>query len=175
MVNVDDDISNRNAAITQDLTEYSMSCSGRVSVSRRGGKPLTITPHMIILCFWSSIDMNVRINEEMVNDRAKLILHRLIARRLSQDPDLIVEARSQLTVVDEAPDYVKEWDELLQLDPTHIRRVLTSRSERMRRLRLSSPFSNALDIQDPAFRKRVWRIARRGAPLPNRKEAVTEA
>lgn len=118
--------------------------------------------------------MSVRINEETVNDRAKLILHRLIARRISRDPDLIVAARSRLPVPDGAPDYVKEWDEILRLEPTLIRRALTSRSERMERLRLSSPFANVLDFRDPAFRKRVWRLARRGVPLSNRKDTVSK-
>jgi hypothetical protein len=118
--------------------------------------------------------MNMRINEEMVNDRAKLILHRLIARRLSQDPGLIVEARSRLAVTKDAPDYVKEWDDLLRSDPSYVRRALTSRSEQMERLRLSSPFSNVLNIKDVALRKRVWRLARRGAKLASRKEAPAE-
>jgi hypothetical protein len=120
------------------------------------------------------IEMNVRINEETVNDRAKLILHRLIARRLSREPDLIVAARSRLSVSDGAPDYVKEWDELLRLEPSLIRCALTSRSERMERLRLSSPFANVSDFRDPVFRKRVWRLARRGAPFSSRKEAASK-
>lgn len=118
-------------------------------------------------------DMNMRINEETVNDRAKLILHRLIARRLAREPDLIDAVRSRLVVCDGVPDHVKEWDELLRLEPQHIRRALTSRSERMERLRLSSPFSSVSDFRDPAFRKRVWRLARRGMSLPS-EEKVTE-
>lgn len=106
--------------------------------------------------------MIIHINEERVNDRAKLILHRLIARRLSREPDLILAAWRRLIASEGAPDHVREWEELLRLEPKLIRSALTSRSERMERLRLSSPFANISDFQDPAFRKRVWRLARRG-------------
>ncbi|WP_431269280.1 hypothetical protein [Dankookia sp. P2] len=33
------------------------------------------------------------VNKESVNDRAKLIMHRLIARRLARDPALVERAR----------------------------------------------------------------------------------
>lgn len=108
------------------------------------------------------VEMNARINEETVNDRAKLIIHRLIARRLAREPELISVARSRLAVSDESPDYVREWEALLRLEPLLVQRALISRSERMARLRLSSPFTSVFDFQDPAFRKRVWRLARRG-------------
>lgn len=101
-------------------------------------------------------------HEEAVNDRAKLILHRLIARRLAREPELIEAVRSQLNRSVSVPDHVREWDELLQLEPAIIRRALVSRSERMTRLRLSSPFFQASGLQDTAFRRRVWRLARRG-------------
>lgn len=110
-----------------------------------------------------NVEMNAPINEEMINDRAKLILHRIIARRIAWDPDLIKAARSQLSSNDKSPDFVRDWGELLDLDPFDLRRLLTSRSERMTRLRSSSPFSSILDFRDPAFRRRVWRIARKGA------------
>lgn len=100
--------------------------------------------------------------EEAVNDRAKLILHRLIARRLVREPELIEAARSRLNRSASAPDHVREWDELLQLEPALIRRALVSRSERMTRLRLSSPFAVS-EFRDPAFRRRVWRLARQGS------------
>lgn len=116
--------------------------------------------------------MNAHVNEETVNDRAKLIMHRLIARRLLREPDLIMAARSRLSAPDGAADHVREWDDLLRLEPQLIRRALTSRSEHMERLRLSSPFANVSDFRDPAFRKRVWRLARRGLPFSNRKEPV---
>lgn len=46
--------------------------------------------------------------EEAVNDRAKLILHRLIARRLAREPGLIEAARSRLSGSVSAPDHVRE-------------------------------------------------------------------
>ncbi len=98
---------------------------------------------------------------EAVNDRAKLLLHRLIARRLAREPELIGAVRAQLKRSASAPDHVREWEELLRLEPELIRRALVSRSERMTRLRLSSPFYGVCGLQDLAFRRRVWRLARR--------------
>lgn len=102
-------------------------------------------------------------SEEVVNDRAKLLLHRLIARRLAREPGLIEAARAWLDPSVGAPSHVREWEELLRLEPGLIRRALVSRSERMTRLRLSSPFYAVSGFQDPAFRRRVWRLARRGS------------
>lgn len=103
---------------------------------------------------------------EAVNDRAKLLLHRLVARGLAREPGLIEAARSRLDPSADAPDHVREWEELLRLEPALIRRALVSRSERMTRLRLSSPFYGGCGLQDPAFRRRVWRVARRGFVRP---------
>jgi hypothetical protein len=103
------------------------------------------------------------VNQEAINDRAKLLLHRLVARRLAREPGLIEAARSRLDPSIGAPDHVREWDELLRLEPGLIRRALVSRSERMTRLRLSSPFFQVSGLQDTAFRRRVWRLARRGS------------
>lgn len=102
-------------------------------------------------------------NQEAINDRAKLLLHRLVARRIAREPGLIEAARSRLDPSRGAPDHVREWGELLRLEPGLIRRALVSRSERMTRLRLSSPFFQVSGLQDTAFRRRVWRLARRGS------------
>jgi hypothetical protein len=46
----------------------------------------------------------------MVNDRAKLIMHRLIARRLKGEPGALIEVRARLDEVgDTPPAYVDEW------------------------------------------------------------------
>ena len=100
---------------------------------------------------------------EAVNDRAKLLLPLLLARGLAREPGLIEAARSRLDPSADAPDHVREWEELLRLEHALIRRALVSRSERMTRLRLSSPFFQVSGLQDTAFRRRVWRLARRGS------------
>ncbi len=101
------------------------------------------------------------INAESVNDRAKLLLHRIIARRLAVKPELVDVARSQMKQSVTGPDYVREWLEIFDLEAIEVRRIITSRTENMVRLRQSSPFSQA-DFQDLDFRRRVWKLVRKG-------------
>ena len=96
---------------------------------------------------------------EAVNDRAKLAMHRLIARALSRDPGLV--DRAMLVNETKVGDFVGEWREILALDVSEIRRLITERSERMTRLRLSSPFTTLVDLTDERLRRRIWRSAKR--------------
>ena len=41
--------------------------------------------------------MNAPLNQEIVNDTAKLIMHRLVARELARDPAVLNRAKDQLT------------------------------------------------------------------------------
>lgn len=141
-------------------------------ISQRGSRRRGCSAWLIRISKSSNSDVDV--SEEAVNDRAKLLLHRLVARRLACEPGLIEAARSRLDPSVGAPDHVCEWDELLRLEPGLIRRALVSRSERMIRLRLSSPFYAVSGFQDPAFRKRVWRLARRGSGVAANHEAAPE-
>ncbi len=93
-------------------------------------------------------------NAELVNDRVKLLFHRLVARRLGQDPTLVDLARQELARQrTRAADRTcfAEWDELLRLDVGILRRELVRRDQRMTRLRLSSPFASVVDIRDPVL------------------------
>ncbi|HEV7369402.1 hypothetical protein [Arenibaculum sp.] len=106
-----------------------------------------------------------RVSAEAVNDRAKLMMHRLVARRLAVEPALIDRARDALR--SGSRDRPKlacmlEWERLLGLDPGVLRRRLTERSEEMERLRLSSPFAAVAGFQEPDIRRRIWSKARRG-------------
>lgn len=97
---------------------------------------------------------------EEINDRAKLILHRLIARELRSDPELARTARERLVGVHAPrPDYVDEWIAILEQSPAEIARTICERSERMTRLRAASPFSMTGKFQDPDWRRRVWQKA----------------
>jgi hypothetical protein len=112
--------------------------------------------------------MDVRVNQETVNDAAKLIMHRLIARKLVHDPSLIEGARiAQARVAVRFTDrpFVAEWDELLALPLAALRRKLVSRDSDMVRLRISSPFVLAanVDFTDYDLRLRIRRAARRVA------------
>lgn len=105
------------------------------------------------------------VNAEAVNDRAKLIIHRLVARRMGSDRGIIDRAREAVSRVRLAGgqyEYLGEWQDLLSRHPTELRRIITIRTERMYRLRISSPFALLADVKDPELRRRIWRKARKG-------------
>lgn len=111
--------------------------------------------------------MTIRVNQEQVNDTAKLMIHRLIARAIGHDPSLIDRAKVSLDRSAsgryEGYSFVGEWSDLLRLPPSNVRRRLTSRDEEMTRLRLSSPFviADGIDVSDVALRRRIWQAAKR--------------
>lgn len=110
--------------------------------------------------------MNEQINKERVNDTAKLIMHRLIARELGRDPSLLDRARiSQAKIAERFADrpFVRGWDELLNAPAAELRARLTSRDSDMVRLRSSSPFvlAEGVDFTDYDLRLRIQRAARR--------------
>jgi len=113
--------------------------------------------------------MSAVVNEEVVNDTAKLAMHRLIARALARDPTVLATARGRWRrMADRHPDrsFVDEWGEVLSLPDAEIRALLVRRDERMTRLRLSSPFtltSGSIDLTDVSVRRRIWKLARRVA------------
>ena len=103
-------------------------------------------------------------NRESVNDRAKLILHRLVARRLRANPLLLDEARTRLQSVEgPAPDYVVEWTRVLERPTEDVAKLIGSRSEQMTHLRVSSPFRLPAGFDDETWRRRVWKKAKLGA------------
>ena len=117
-------------------------------------------------------------NQEMVNDTAKLIMHRLIARRLARDPSLVERARvshEKMAVRFLDRTFVQEWKRLLELSPNQLRNLLTSRHAEMKRLRLSSPFviAEGIDFSDPNLRRRIRRAAKRivARGIPGRRTA----
>jgi hypothetical protein len=105
-------------------------------------------------------------NQEAINDIAKLIMHRLVARLLARDPLVIERAKISLAKISiRFPNrsFVADWEELLHLPPSKLRALLTSRSQDMKRLRLSSPFVTAegVDFTDQTLRRRIRRTAKR--------------
>lgn len=110
--------------------------------------------------------MSVRINQEYVNDTAKLMMHRLIAREIGRDPSLVEKAKVSLDRNSqhyEGYSFVREWYDLLDSPPSAVRRLLTRRDEKMTRLRLSSPFvlAEGIDFGDDTLRRRIWKAAKR--------------
>jgi hypothetical protein len=110
--------------------------------------------------------MSVSVNQETVNDTAKLIMHRLIARRLLRDPSLVEQARQSLAKIairfSDRP-FVREWEIILRRSPREIARFLGDRGDEAKRLRLSSPFviAEGIDFTNEELRRRIWRAAKR--------------
>lgn len=107
------------------------------------------------------------LNAEDINDRAKLLAHRLVARRLASDPSIIERARQILSdqrAQGRGYAFIDEWEHLLDLGPERLRRLITERSETMTRLRTSSPLGIASGMfsGDEALRRRIRRKAKEG-------------
>jgi len=110
--------------------------------------------------------MNDGLNEGVVGDTAKLMMHRLIVRRLRHDPSLVEKVKAAHTrQADQFADwpFVREWQELLSLPTGELASRLISRDREMVRLRNSSPFYLIEDVHfgDYDDRVRLRRAARR--------------
>jgi hypothetical protein len=125
--------------------------------------------------------MDVGVNQETVNDAAKLMMHRLIARKLGRDPSLVERARiAQAKIAVRFMDrpFVGEWDKLLTLPTATLRRKLVSRDSDMVRLRISSPFLLAEDVDFTGYdlrlriRRAARRVAERGLARQTRRPAM---
>jgi hypothetical protein len=111
-------------------------------------------------------DMKILVNQETVNDTAKLMMHRLISREIGRDPCLVERAKvshARTARIYAGRPFVREWDDLLKLPPTKLRAKLVSRESDMVRLRASSPFplTAGIDFTDYDLRLRIRRAARR--------------
>lgn len=99
---------------------------------------------------------------EAVNDRAKLMMHRLIARQIRMHPELLGRARKRLEERSRRElSAADEWRQILRGDVHEVAVLLCERSDRMYRLRLTSPFIGAVDFSDPDLRRRIHRICQR--------------
>src|SRR6267142_85967 len=110
--------------------------------------------------------MSTEVNRVVVADTAKLMMHRLIARKVRRDPTLVEKAKvAHARQADQFAGwpFVHEWDELLSLPPAELASKLISRDREMVRLRNSSPFylCEGVDFGDYKMRIRIRRAARR--------------
>lgn len=110
--------------------------------------------------------MSAVVNRETVNDTAKLMMHRLIARELARNPALLSRAVASLSkMAARYPDrsFIQDWERLLRRPVHEITAMLTARSEEATRLRLSSPFvlAEGIDFKDEGLRRRIDRAAKR--------------
>jgi hypothetical protein len=111
-------------------------------------------------------EMSDGLNEGVVGDTAKLMMHRLIVRRLRHDPSLVdkakvAHARQAAQFADWR--FVREWQDLLALPAGELASKLISRDREMVRLRNSSPFylAEGVHFGDYDMRVRLRRAARR--------------
>jgi hypothetical protein len=108
--------------------------------------------------------MEIKVNGSEVGDTAKLIIHRLIARRIRRDPMLVEKAKAvHARQADQFEDwtFVPEWEALLSLPPAKLASKLAGLEQDMVRLRNSSPFYLAFEsLKDPEFRVWIARAAR---------------
>jgi hypothetical protein len=111
-------------------------------------------------------EMSDGLNEGVVGDTAKLMMHRLIVRRLRHDPSLVDKAKvahaRQAAQFADWP-FVREWQDLLALPAGELASKLISRDREMVRLRNSSPFylAEGVHFGDYDMRVRLRRAARR--------------
>ena len=111
----------------------------------------------------SNTALKPTMNRESINDRAKLILHRLVARRLRANPALLDDAKTRLQLMEgPAPDYVAQWVHVLERPAEDVAYLIGSRSEQITHLRVSSPFRMPEGFDDETWRRRVWKKAKLG-------------
>jgi hypothetical protein len=96
-------------------------------------------------------------------EERSLAIHRLIARRLRDDPSLVSMARSRVEgwLADGSvhPTYAEAWRELLRGPMDRLQDVLSSPDQAARALRQCSPFAGFVD---PRTRWRIWSEVRAG-------------
>jgi hypothetical protein len=112
------------------------------------------------------LDFAAEVNAAVVGDLAKLIVHRLVARRMRRDSSLVERAKKiQASMAEQYGGwpFIAEWNELLAMPPAALRAKLVSRDREMVRLRNTSPFylAEAIDFGDYDHRIRIARAARR--------------
>jgi hypothetical protein len=110
--------------------------------------------------------VTVEVNQGVVGDTAKLIMHRLIARQIRRDSALVEKAKIAHTR--QAGQFagwpfVHEWDDLLSLSPDELTSKLISRDREMVRLHNSSPFylCEGVDFRGYEFRMLIGVGSRR--------------
>lgn len=112
---------------------------------------------------------------EAVNDEAKLIMARIIARCLATNPSNVDVAKARYADWSEEERASKPaafWLEVLDQGPDVVRRRMTQRDEQAYWMRNSTPIelSDGLDcLRDVDFRRRLWRDAKRLVALRQRR------
>lgn len=108
---------------------------------------------------WVPIDFHdvAAYSDHRLLDARSLALHCKIAHKITRDRGLLDIPRRNLErwsqrAADEAPKFIKEWQDILGEPWPRVAAFITSCSEKAMRLRQSSPFAGVLD---PRERKRI--------------------
>ncbi len=106
------------------------------------------------------------VTHEMVDERS-LALHRAVAAKLLEDPEVLERARQRVlewletAAVDRRS--AVAWREVLERSPFEVARFLCDTSQRARDLRQSSPFAGSLEPRERWAILRALRSPRRSA------------
>ncbi len=101
------------------------------------------------------------VDAHRIGEERSLELHRIIAKRLGDEPQLVADAVARLARWREAQVlsgyYAEAWLALLQGPRDKLRAAMTDDGPRGRELRQTTPFAG---VVDPRTRWRVWREVR---------------
>ena len=103
-----------------------------------------------------------RYSDHRILDARSLAMHCKIAQKITRDPSLLNKAKANLDrwiakSEDPRPQYLQEWEQILQRPWPEIAELITSMSEDATRLRSSSPFAGVLTT---AERERIYEAFR---------------
>ncbi len=90
-----------------------------------------------------------RYSDHRILDARSLAMHCKIAQKITRDPNLLNIAKTNLErwnskSKDPQPQYLREWEQILERPWPEIAELITSMSEDATRLRSSSPFAGVL-------------------------------
>lgn len=119
----------------------------------------------------------MHLDTDRTNEIAKRIIHRFIAREVREDPSLITRARAELLRLERDRGFhpwMTEWNDILKKPQEEVSELPTRRSERMDRLRISSPFTSLrgrkYELSEEQLRHRIWRASKRLLSLAKSRE-----
>jgi len=100
-------------------------------------------------------------NKYQDSDWRSLAMHRIIARKLRRNADVLKHARANIkrwrAANQFAQTYLDEWEAILDGGVAHTAMVLESPSQKSARLRSSSPFAGVLEPDERMAIMAAWR------------------
>jgi hypothetical protein len=94
-----------------------------------------------------------RFSDHRILDARSLAMHCKIAQKITRDPELLNKAKANLErwsakSKGPQPQYLREWQQILERPWPEIAELITSMSEDATRLRSSSPFAGVLTASE---------------------------